>query len=363
MVKTKLCLSLFIILFLFSGKVFPQQGWNAVLNINPYPSPYISDWQNNPGSLGSMTIFRTGSSAEEVTISVTVTLNGVGQVLNGVTEPFTIPPVSSYVVDNTKILKIDNPSYPNSDLKSKTTQSGRLPEGEYTVCVTVLNIDNVPLVSNVCSNFTIIYPQPPQLIYPVDGDSLDANTKYPTFQWTPVIVPPNYPIKYTLKIAEMLQGQTPLQALSANVPTYSNENITTSSFLYPIDAFPLDTSKSYVWQVQAVDQNGFPPTQNNGKSEIYTFSFRHPVIPVQQVMSGSLPVSFNCGCNAPSLTSKTVKTNFTLVANTILKIGKFDLKITNVTKQPGSDGKFSGEGTIPFPLINSSLIPLKVRVR
>ncbi len=359
MSKIKFTVSILIILLLSAVQVLAQ-GWNAVLNINPYPSPYISDWQNNPASLGSMTIYRTGNTSEEVNISVDVTLNNVGEVLNGVTEPFTIPPTPSYIVDNTKILKIDNPSYPNSDLKSKTIQSGRLPEGEYTVCITVRNMNNVVLVSNVCSNFTILYPQPPQLIAPFSGDSLDATNKYPTFAWTPVIVPPNYQIKYSLRIAEILPSQTAQQALSANVLQYENDNITTSSLIYPIDALPLDTGKTYAWQVQVLDQNGFPPTQNYGKSEIYTFSFKHPVIPSQQVMSGNLPVSFDCGCNAPSPTSNTVKTNFTLSPDTVLKIGKFNLKITKITKQPGSDGKFSGEGTIPFPLINSSLIPLKI---
>ncbi len=354
----------FIIIFSFLlalSNLFAQQGWNAVLNINPYPSPYISDWQNNPASLGSLTIFRTVNSSEQITISLTVTLNGTGEVFTGVTEPIDIPAVSSYVIDNTKITNIQNPSYPNSDLRAKSIQSGRLPEGEYSVCMTVLNNDNVVLVSNLCSNFTIVYPEPPQLIYPFNGDSLEVTTKYPTFQWSPVIVPPDYQITYTLKIAEILPGQTPFQALSANVPQYENKNITTTTLTYPIDALPLDTGKTYTWQVQALDQNGFPPSQNDGKSEIYTFNFKHPAAPNSQLLSGNLPVSFNCGCNAPSPVSNTVKTNFTLAADTTLKIGKFKLKISKISKQPDSEGKFSGEGTIPFPLINSSLVPLKVK--
>ena len=51
MVKVKFYFSLFTILFLCSNQVFSQQRWNAILNINPYPSPYISDWQNNPAAV------------------------------------------------------------------------------------------------------------------------------------------------------------------------------------------------------------------------------------------------------------------------------------------------------------------------
>ena len=25
-----------------------QMGWDATLHVDPYPSPYLSDWQTNP---------------------------------------------------------------------------------------------------------------------------------------------------------------------------------------------------------------------------------------------------------------------------------------------------------------------------
>ena len=351
-----------VLLFFTQSNIICQPSWNGILNINPYPSPYISDWQNNPSSLGSLTIMRNGTSTEQVRITVSVNLDGVGEVFYGTSNPIDIPSNPSYVVDNTKITSIANPSYPNSDLKNKTIQSGRLPEGHYNLCINVINNDNIPLISNICSDFTIIYPEPPHLFYPNDGDSLFITNKYPTFQWTPVITPPGYQIYYNIKIAEILPGQTPLQALSSNVLQFSKENISTVSLIYPISALPLDTGKTYAWQIQALDQNGFPPTQNNGSSEIFTFNYeKNNKGSGTKFLSGNLPVKFDCGCNAPSPKSEDVKTGFTLKPGTKLKIGNYDLTISDISKQPGSGGKFSGTGSIPFPLINSGLIPLKVK--
>ncbi len=259
---------------LVTAKVFPQIPWQATLTINPFPSPYISDWQTNPSSLGSLSIFKDSRTPTQITLQISITLGGLGEVFQGTSSPIAIPAVTNYFIDNTKIMRIANPSFPNSDLKTKSIQSGRLPEGEYMICINVLDQNGGILAANVCGNFTIVYPEPPHLVFPMNRDSLETTNKYPVFQWTPVFVPPAYQIKYFLKIAEVLLGQTPEQALAANVPQYENKNLTAPTFVYPIDALPLEPGKIYAWQVQAIDQNGLPPTQNNGKSEIWTFSMR-----------------------------------------------------------------------------------------
>ncbi len=275
--------------------IFPQIPWRATLTINPFPSPYINDWQTNPSSLGSLSIFKDSRTPTQITLQVTITLGGVGEVFSGTSAPIAIPAVTNYLIDNTKIMRISNPSFPNSDLKSKSIQSGRLPEGEYMLCVNVLDQNGGLLAANVCGNFTIVYPEPPHLVYPLNSDSLESTNKYPTFQWTPVFVPPAYQIKYSLKIAEILQGQTPDQALAANVPQYENNNLTAATFVYPIDALPLEPGKIYAWQVQAVDQNGLPPTQNQGRSEIWTFSIKQNSIlitPIKITPQYHPPINF-----------------------------------------------------------------------
>ncbi|MCU0405840.1 MAG: hypothetical protein MUE64_02515 [Ignavibacteriaceae bacterium] len=267
-----------LLLVIIMSSTVNAQGWNAILNLNPFPSPYISDWETNPAAIGSMTIFNNSGRGEDIRIKASVTHQSEGLVFTSVTNTINISSAPVTVLDNTSLFDFDDASFPNSTLKNQVRRTGRLPEGKYTACMTLEDLNGLILVTNVCADFTIIYPEPPHLIYPANQDSLPGEITYPTFQWTPVIVPPAYIINYTLKIVELLQGQTPAQALSANYPHYINNQIDINTFTYPIDALPFNFNKTYVWQVQALDQFGFPPAQNQGKSEIFTFAKKLPSI-------------------------------------------------------------------------------------
>lgn len=278
--KFKNTASVFIFLFLCCIKVY-SQTFSAVTNINPFPSPYTSDWEINPAALGSVTLFNNRNS-EEVRLRVRIELINSGIVFTSVSNILFVPTLSALVVDNTKIISMNQATFPNSRLKNQVIQTGRLPEGEYTVCFDVVDLDNNLLLSNVCANFTIVYPEPPHLIYPANRDSLDGNNLYPVFQWTPVVVPPAYQLRYIIRICEILQGQSPLQALTSNVPHFEDNNIPVSTLVYPVSALSLEDGKRYVWQVQVLDQYNYPPAQNQGKSEIFTFSKKKSMPPFVQ---------------------------------------------------------------------------------
>ncbi len=245
-------------------------GITAQLFIQPFPSPYVSDWQTSP-SIGTLTIHNGTGNPEQVFVTLVVSTSAGAKVISGTSSVILLPTGATTVLNNTDILS-GNLTYYNSGTKSQIVQTGRIPEGMYTACVSITGADGVPLVSNECSNFTIIYPNPPQLVYPFDGDSV--TTTYPVLQWTPVQVPVQYQVHYVLTMVQMLQGQTPLQALSADVPQYTNNDLMTTTLQYPLSALPLVAGNTYVWQVQVLDQNGFPPATNNGKSQIWTFKYQ-----------------------------------------------------------------------------------------
>jgi hypothetical protein len=240
--------------------------------INPFPSPYINDWQSNPSALGVLKISNPSSSTIQIKLRAIVTKQGRGEIFRISTNPISLTGAPVQVIDNTSLVSFSDVLFRDTDYRDKVMRTGRLLEGEYTVCVNIEDITGNVLASNICANFTILYPSPPRLIAPVDNASLDPTTVYPTFQWTPVVVPSTYEVKYTLKIVEVMRGQTPAQAISANIPVYENNQITTNTFVYPIDARELEAGKTYAWQIQALDRFGFPPTQNDGKSEIFTFT-------------------------------------------------------------------------------------------
>ncbi|MGC8897242.1 MAG: MSCRAMM family protein [Bacteroidota bacterium] len=246
-----------------------QAGWTATMTIQPYPSPYVSDWQSNP-TIAILTVNNAGRPSQ-IKMFLTITRRPGGEFVgSGESNPIFVP-AGQTVLNNTSMVSWGSLKYDKS-LEGQIVQTGRLPEGEYRACVDIKDFSGNTLVAQLCGDFTIVYPDPPYLVAPADGDTVQ--TQYPVFQWTPCQVPAQYQLHYGLRIVEVLPGQIPEQALVANVPQYENPNILTTNFQYPISALPLQAGKKYAWQVQALDQYGLPPAANNGKSQIWNFVYR-----------------------------------------------------------------------------------------
>ncbi len=340
-------------LFIFFAATIPDvmaqisSGVRAEFFVQPFPSPYVSDWQTNP-SIASLTVFNGSNSPKEVVITLSVTTNDGRQVISGTSSP-TVLLRGPNVMNNTSLLH-GNLKYYDTGIKSQIIQTGRIPEGTYSACISILGAEGVRLVSEQCREFTIVYADPPQLVYPMDGDSV--NTNFPIFQWTPVQVPVQYQVHYVFKMVQLLQGQTPLQALDADIPQYTNENLAATTLQYPLSALPLVAGDTYVWQVQALDQNGFPPASNNGESQIRTFTYQKPVgivtyHHVTPVGPGTPPVNKNLFTT--TTISGTMYGAFTIQQNKpfLNQQGRYGHR--------GSGGSNSQSGPQPLPLANTTL--------
>jgi hypothetical protein len=247
-----------------TSSLLAQAGWSGTLTIQPYPSPYLSDWQVNPTI--AILIVNNPGAPSQIKLSLTITRRSSGaSVGSGESNPILVPGGQT-ILNNTSMV-----SWSSMKLESQIVQTGRLPEGEYKACVEVKDLSGNTLIAQLCGDFTIVYPDPPYLIAPANGDTVQ--TQYPVFQWMPCQLPAQYQLHYVLRIVEILPGQIPEQALVANVPQYENSNILATNFQYPIDALQLQAGKKYAWQVQALDQYGFPPATNDGRSQIWTFTY------------------------------------------------------------------------------------------
>ncbi len=246
------------------------QAISASLQIDKFPTPYLSDWEINP-NLVQVTLRNDSSEAVSVKIDVSIRREGGGTVASGSSKIFDLPAGSDQTILTPDLIDYESLSY-SSSIRDIAVRTGRLPEGDYELCTTVKDAGGGVLVDEVCEFFEIVYPDPPMLIYPFDGDTV--RSAYPVFQWQPAAAPSNFPIHYVLTIAEVTGTQTPLQALSASeYYQYQADNLTQTSLSYPPDALPLEDGKKYVWQIRALDDNGYPPTANDGKSELWTFVY------------------------------------------------------------------------------------------
>jgi hypothetical protein len=261
---------LLLIPAIFAGLVAPLQAqapWDLRLIIDPYPSPYLSDWEANP-TISTLTLSNPGARAESASLVYQV-INQAGQLIaSGRSDPQLFSPGSTVI---TSFVDITGNSSHDQGVENQMRRTGRLPEGDYTACTVATDAGGFVLAED-CANFSILYPDPPYLVGPGDGEVVQSPN--PTFQWTPSQVPPQYRLQYVFRLAEVLQDQAPLQALNANIPQFLSGDVPGTNLPYPISALPLEPGHHYAWRVQAIDQNGYPAASNNGLSEIGTFVYQ-----------------------------------------------------------------------------------------
>lgn len=163
------------------------------------------------------------------------------------------------------------------NIRNQVIQAGTIPEGRYR-----LEIEARPSQMNSgitttpgIAMFNVRYPQPPTLVTPPDGANLVQ--EMPTFTWTPVVAAEATSFEYDFLLVEVLENQTPLQAMNSN-RAHAERTVTTRSTLnYTPEFLPLDEGATYAWQVTASDIDGILPVRNEGTSEIQTFTYKKQV--------------------------------------------------------------------------------------
>ena len=169
-----------------------------------------------------------------------------------------------------------------------TENSGLLLAGTYRFKIELRSAgDDSVISSSDYEDLIITMPQPPELIFPLNNCSI--NESHPNFQWFTVAARPELKINYHLKIAEILENQTPEESISnlsfyeTKIAQISTGQNTIISFNYPIEVEPLSNNRSYVWQVQAFDNYGRPVGGAQGKSKIYKFNVEQALVDSSEV--------------------------------------------------------------------------------
>lgn len=176
-----------------------------------------------------------------------------------------------------------NSSHPNSEL---IRQYKNLPYGEYTLCIYLYNKETDEQLGESCIEHVSEPVSPPILITPDYCE--EVHTKFPFFSW----LAPSPEIKgqevyYSFKLTEVFTGQSNEDAVQRNLAIVFIDNLTQTSLLYPSTAPPLDSNKTYAWQVQAkikkYNGNENPSNLNTfrniGVSEAWCLNYKIPELP------------------------------------------------------------------------------------
>jgi len=166
-----------------------------------------------------------------------------------------------------------------------------LPEGEYSLCLRAFDATNPgralspdpALFISGCARFNVSYIDEPEIIIPMDQQSISTTTPVIPIQWIwnrTIMAADN--VSFTLRIVEMdPSGRDPNDVLlsSATPELFFEEGImeTFYNLNVPDDAL-LESGRSYVIQVIATDETGELTFKNGGRSEPVVFHFQEPML-------------------------------------------------------------------------------------
>lgn len=257
---------LFIMSCLLSFYSINLFGQSVQVNIflQPLPSPYFTEWEADDGILEIQFLGNFPQPAN-IMIELSVDEDNHGRVFTAQSEIIQVQPGQwEMILNNSEMLQW--PVIEFGAYIDQTVQGGRYPDGNYTLCARVFNVDNQNLEGESCSFFTILLPDPPQIITPAGNQTCQADNLI--IQWTPVQWIPGEPVFYIVVVTEVLPTQVPEEAMNTNPEHFSTQVESQTILIYPADALELESGHQYAIQVQSVDDQDQPLGSNSGYSQV-----------------------------------------------------------------------------------------------
>jgi hypothetical protein len=191
----------------------------------------------------------------DVYLFATVYKHGTGKIFELTSNEFVLAPLFSGYLSpaDTKPIEVEDVDRKFSEFaRDVAIRTGSLPAGEYDICVYAYKgtaPDQTYCYGYDCAPQTVAHPSPPELIYPANESFVTE--VLPVFSWLPPM-PSSYENKYTIEIVEILDGQTPIEAIESNLRWYYESDINTTSFQYPIGEREFAHGARYAWRVEAL---------------------------------------------------------------------------------------------------------------
>ncbi len=230
----------------------------------------ISNWDNNPSNI--MLVAQKLPQVQLQNLKLVVKLKLAGTKVCGNT-PQTAVSIDAFSVRN----------FSAGELVAMFAQCPKLASNIYSLCVQFFNVDNYPISKEFCKDFLVgdlvekfIVPQN---IAPINEKKFDENNiRAPViFRWTPVIPKPKDPVMYRLRVWQLMQGQTAVQAAKANEAIIDKEvKNNTQTTVTDIITGPCKPPYlcDFFWNVQALNKEGKPLGNKDGMSDFFSFTIK-----------------------------------------------------------------------------------------
>lgn len=374
-----------LFLVMFSLSALAQNQVRVTVNIVPPYSTNLADYYSSTRGTNKMIVTVQNMTNVRQEFYARVDIMGVSGQAQGVriyTKP-NVTPSHSVVLAPREVRQLFADEIRNiyhvSDLIFENTSQqqiktmNRVPEGEYTFCLRIYDktsgrehIALSPEKPLGCTTIFMRNVEAPILIQPhIDAETKSFDPQNVIFSWNqPVGTSPG--TLYRLKIIEILESQgqklDPNMVYEASRSPIFDREIMGNVFIYGPAEHALVKGRRYAWAVTAIDPTGQTSYQNNGRSEVRAFTYKdnspnEALANIKNVVAKSSPISdvANCECKVSVPQSAKVA----LQADADVKVNHFIMKVLSIDNASGN--KYSGIGTIPLPIVNSSTARLRVR--
>jgi microsomal dipeptidase-like Zn-dependent dipeptidase len=219
--------------------------------------------------LWRITLTNPSTSSVDVYLYGTVTEEKDGEIVEATSGRFTAKPgVTIVTAAQIGAIKVGR-SHPR--YQAVLTQTGSVPTGDYTACISVRAASNDEELGSDCVEAQVELVAPPILIAPADGDEVTEGS--PAFSWQAPIGAKGS-IVYAVKVVEMLGRQSGLDAIEKN-PAHVEASVPGRTILpYPASGRRLVAGARYAWRVTAYSGKAVL-----GESEVYEFTYRGSTLP------------------------------------------------------------------------------------
>ncbi|MGM0573887.1 MAG: hypothetical protein ACQESL_09065, partial [Bacteroidota bacterium] len=185
----------YLLLMFFLGMATQASSQVQInLNVDANPSPRISDWVERD-ELAILTVTNTSPEMEGMSYRIQMRLLLDGNLVAETHLPSV--PSRSLLLGTDVFLADEVIPYQAVRLygnhENTVMQTGMLPAGHYTFCVSLLDMNNnvISTPQEVCRNMFITSYQPPELISPVRNTEINAMDLMATqFVWSPMTPSP-----------------------------------------------------------------------------------------------------------------------------------------------------------------------------
>ena len=196
----------------------------------------------------NISISNFDTSPYRVRAKINVKFNNSEDALNAETGNFTISQGTRNYQG--RLLEPINYSFINDKIINSIRRTATLPDGDYTICIDIINQDNLQILSSSCIEHSVATAIPPALFAPYDGTDMYDNI----IVWSWFMQPETSSgekVVCDLTVVELLEGQTGEEAIKLNPPVVFRPNLTTATWQSNFAMRSLRSGKRYAWKVVA----------------------------------------------------------------------------------------------------------------